>query len=99
MKAKSNLTGKKSSRNSSEAPVVTRVGISYERKHRIFMHWQKHPTMVWFHMQLWKQEQVGITLRRSTAQGIKNMDSEVFMMFISINPLRKKSRSIKFPLF
>nr|CCA19124.1 AlNc14C64G4573 [Albugo laibachii Nc14] len=85
-----------SSRNSSEAPVTPRVAISYEEKHRIFMYWQKHPTMAWFRMQQRAQEQLGVTLRRSTAQRIKNMDAEVFM---SINPLRKKSRSVKFPLF
>nr|CCA27026.1 hypothetical protein AN8717.2 [Albugo laibachii Nc14] len=51
--------------------------------------------MAWFQMQQWVQEQLGVTLRRSTAQRIKNIDAKVFM---SINPLRKKSRSVKFPL-
>nr|CCA21925.1 AlNc14C138G7156 [Albugo laibachii Nc14] len=47
-------------------------------------------------MQQWAQEQLGIALRRSTTQRIENMDVEMFMR---INPSRKKSRSVKFPLF
>nr|CCA20949.1 CENPB protein Homeodomainlike putative [Albugo laibachii Nc14] len=80
----------------SELTQILGVAISYEHKHRIFMHWQKHPTMAWFQMQQWVQEQLGITLRRSTVQRVINMAAEVFM---SINPLRKNSRSVKFPLF
>ena len=59
------------------------------------MHLQKHPTMVWLPMQQWAQEQLGITLRRSTAQMIRIMDAQVFM---SINPSWEKSHSVNFPL-
>lgn len=84
------------SRKPPKAPVATRAAISYEHKHRIFMHWQKHPTMAWFQMQQWAHDQLGVTLRRSTAQRIKHMNEEAF---VNINPSRKKARPVKFPLF